>query len=447
MMAHAFHSHRKAALAGALALLLGAGLTSALATSASSAPASRAGHRATTSLQGFRTAPATVQVRGTVTDQVGVRPRAHRVVRIQARRPGSKVFHTVSSGFSDRTGNFQAVYRPTTVGAWRFRLFLPATASATQVVSPSRTVTATAVTDATAPAPVTAATVVQGTGSDLTLSWANPTDPDFAGVIIRRAVGATAPASPTDGALVTHTDAAATSFTDTGLAGDTRYSYALFAVDGVGNKATAATIAAVSGAATTASLSLNGSTGSTAKQTAGLSEAFVIDGTHAGKGLSLVSGTLDYGDGTGESFTGDPSTWVPAVKQYSDTGTKTATWTVVDSAAHSVTTSLEIHVFAEPSASISVVTQGPLEQNKPVQFAITSDTPTGTAFTDYDTFTSSDGATFDNIVHDVGKLPGTLTLTFPSPGTYTVFVDSDNDAGGFAAAEVQVVIIDAGPTP
>jgi len=214
-------SHRKSALAGTLALLLGAGLTSAFASSTfASASTSVASYRATTSLQGFVTSPATVQVAGTVTDQVSVRPRAKRLVRVQARRPGSTSFVTVSSHYSTKAGDFRAVYKPTTVGTWRFRLFLPATTRARQLVSASRTITAT-----------------------------KPTVPQVE--------------------------------------------------------------------VTTAVLSLNGSKGTTAKQTVNLSEAFVITGTHAGTGRSLESGTLDYGDGTTpERFAGDPAGWTPKPHQY-----------------------------------------------------------------------------------------------------------------------------------
>ena len=346
-MAQSSRSRRTSALAGGLVLLLGVGLTSALATSASSAPASsqpasRAGHRATTSLQGFRTAPAMVQVRSAVSDQVSVRPRAHRVVRIQARRPGSTVFHTVSSGFSSRTGSFRAVYRPTTVGTWRFRLFLPATATATRIVSPSRAITA----------------------------------------------------------------------------------------------------AAISSTATTAALSLNGSAGTTAKQTVNVSEAFDITGTHAGQGLSLVSGTLDYGDGTPpEAFDGDPAGWAPAPHQYAAPGPVTATWTVVDSAGASVTTSVDVTVYAEPTAAISPDPGSELQPGKPVEFTVTSATPAGTGFLDFDTYSLS-GTAFENAVHGNGPPPATFSITFDHSGTYTVFVTGDNDAGGLAEASVDVVIVD-----
>ena len=339
-------SHRKSAVAGTVALLLGAGLTSAFASSTfASASTSLASHRATTSLQGFVTSPATVQVAGTVTDQVSVRPRAHRVVRIQARRPGSTTFVTVSSRYSTRSGDFRAVYQPTTVGAWRFRLVLPATATATQLVSASRTITATKDT---------------------------PTSVEV----------------------------------------------------------------------TTAALSLNGSKGTTAKQTVNLSEAFLITGTHAGTGLSLASGTLDYGDGTTpETFSGDPAGWAPTPHQYTKPGTFTAKWTVVDSAGTNATTTLDVQMFAEPTAAISIDPKSELEKGKPVRFLVTSHTPDGTSWVGYDTY-SLHGTTFPNPIHGAGAPPATFTITFDNPGTYTVYVTGDNDAGGLAEASRRVVIVD-----
>src|SRR5450759_5088381 len=73
--------------------------------------------------------------------------------------------------------------------------------------------------------------------------------------MIRRALGATAPASATAGQLVTDAAAPASSFTDTGLAAGTQYSYAFFAHDGTPVYAAAAnltstTLAAVLGPVT-----------------------------------------------------------------------------------------------------------------------------------------------------------------------------------------------------
>jgi Carboxypeptidase regulatory-like domain len=90
-----------------------------------------------------------------------------------------------------------------------------------------------------APATVTS-TTVSGPVTDLVatpasvsvaLSWVNPAGATLSGVMIRRATGATPPATITDGVLVTDADAPATSFTDFGLTPGTQYSYALFAHD------------------------------------------------------------------------------------------------------------------------------------------------------------------------------------------------------------------------
>ena len=52
--------------------------------------------------------------------------------------------------------------------------------------------------DTTPPGPVTAPAAVPGS-TTVALSWTNPTDDDFAGVVIRRATGSVAPSSVTAG--------------------------------------------------------------------------------------------------------------------------------------------------------------------------------------------------------------------------------------------------------
>ena len=305
-----------------------------------------ASHRATTSLQGFVTSPATVQVAGTVTDQVSVRPRAHRLVRVQARRPGSTAFVTVSSRYSTKTGDFSAVYKPTTAGTWRFRLFLPATATARQLVSASRTITAT-----------------------------KPTVP--------------------------HVEV------------------------------------------TTAVLSLNGSKGTTAKQTVNLSEAFVITGTHAGTGLSLESGTLDYGDGTTpETFAGDPAGWAPKPHQYTEPGTFTAKLDGRRLSRHERNDDARRPDVrradrrdldrSEKRAGEGEAGQVPCHLPHPGRHVVrrlrhlqppaAPRSPTRCTA--------------------AGAPPATFPITFANPGTYTVYVTGDNDAGGLAEASVRVVIVD-----
>ena len=98
--------------------------------------------------------------------------------------------------------------------------------------------------DRTAPAPV-AAVAVSATGStSLTLSWANPTDADFAGVTIRRAAGTAPPSSSMVGTLVVDTTGRVATFTDIDLNPETTYSYALFAHDRVPNLASPTSISA-----------------------------------------------------------------------------------------------------------------------------------------------------------------------------------------------------------
>ena len=80
------------------------------------------------------------------------------------------------------------------------------------------------------------------TATTVSLGWTNPADSDLSGVMIRRAVGPTPPATPTAGTLVVDKAAPGTTHTDTGLSAGTQYSYALFAHDGVPNYATSATV-------------------------------------------------------------------------------------------------------------------------------------------------------------------------------------------------------------
>lgn len=80
------------------------------------------------------------------------------------------------------------------------------------------------------------------TYSSVELRWTNPSDPTFAGVVIRRATGATPPGSPTDGKNVGETKRSDVSFVDRGLSRRTSYSYALFSVNSAGESGLAATI-------------------------------------------------------------------------------------------------------------------------------------------------------------------------------------------------------------
>jgi hypothetical protein len=90
----------------------------------------------------------------------------------------------------------------------------------------------------TPPNPVTSVLVTARTTSSLTLSWTNPTNLELTGVLVRRAVGSTPPASVSDGTLVADVAAPSHSVTDNGLTPGTTYSYAFFAHDVVPNYST-----------------------------------------------------------------------------------------------------------------------------------------------------------------------------------------------------------------
>ncbi|RME92537.1 MAG: hypothetical protein D6767_03010 [Candidatus Hydrogenedentota bacterium] len=84
-------------------------------------------------------------------------------------------------------------------------------------------------TDLTPPGNVTSLTATPA-DSQITLTWTNPTDPDFAGVVIvRKTTGF--PANISDGIQVYN--GSSTSFTDTGLINGQTYYYTVFAYDNV----------------------------------------------------------------------------------------------------------------------------------------------------------------------------------------------------------------------
>jgi chitodextrinase len=189
-----------------------------------------------TRIQGFNKQLATVTVGRTVVDSVVVLPRARRIVLVQARPPGASKFVTQSRGHSAANGTFRAVYAPTKAGTWRFQIVVLANKSRDGATAGPRVVRAV---DRTAPALVTRVGFLVTSDSAI-LSWVNPTDKDFTGVTIRRAVGPQAPTSPVGGTAVTDTTRNVTTFKDSGLAANTQYSYALFAHDASSNFSRAA---------------------------------------------------------------------------------------------------------------------------------------------------------------------------------------------------------------
>jgi PKD domain len=431
-----------------------------------------------TSIAGFATTSATISLGRTVSDNVGISPRASRVVFVQARRPGSSKFVTVTTGRSSEAGAFSAVYRPTTAGVWQYRLFVRTSATALPATSRTRKVTATGTTakptpsttpapgDATAPGPVTGLTALATTDTtvEVKLSWANPTDADFTGVMIRRAEGDTAPATASSGTeVVTDTAATATSYINRdGLEPSRQYSYAVFAHDGVPNQSIAAnktvTTKAFPTTTTGAVLSVNelGQPNSLAtnKLTVNTPFAFDASGSHAAEGTTLKSGTLAYGDGQADPFTElGPFDFWNTSHSYTDTGLYRVTLTVTDSAGNTDTATVTVNVFDAPKASVSL-TSGPILVGEPVTFALDAltSTPDGTELNFY-ALSFSDHVVLHTPAAEVFHFtentapPADLTLeeihAFKYPGIYTVSFSVANDAGGSTDAEIVIEVLPA----
>ncbi|MHA7271798.1 S-layer homology domain-containing protein [Arthrobacter sp. TMT4-20] len=82
--------------------------------------------------------------------------------------------------------------------------------------------------------PVSAVTAYAATPTTVSLRWANPASSAYTGVLIRRAAGNVAPASPTEGVAVSDVPVPKTTVTNTGLQPLTTYSFSYFAHDGDG---------------------------------------------------------------------------------------------------------------------------------------------------------------------------------------------------------------------
>jgi len=289
--------------------------------------------------------------------------------------------------------------------------------------------------------PVTALSVTGATQTTITLGWTNPTNSAFAGVTIRRSVGAVAPADPTAGTSVpVPLSATAVSFTDTGLTAATQYSYAVFAQDAAPTFSLAAKVSrttdAPPGVPPVAALSINNSTGATAKASLnGFLARVDLFGTQPSAGHTFTLVSLDYGDGTTSTFTGnDPTVW-DADHEYLTTGVKTTTLTVTDSGGGTATKTVTVTVFPQPTASVT----GPATSavNSTATFAVTAATPAGTTFTSWDL--SVDGIQI--ALSGSGAPPATLDWLFDTAGTYTVTLNVFNDADGDATSIPITVVV------
>lgn len=397
---------------------------------------SASGRAVQTRLSGFVTSPARVGFGSVVVDDVVVAPGSLRWVWVQ-QRSGSAGFVTRSVVRASSSGAVRVVLRPSSVGAWAFRLVVPATATSTGVVSASRVVTAV---DSSAPDAVSGVRVVSLSAGSVGLAWSNPSAPDFAGVSVRRALGSVAPSSVTAGTAVAETPAAASGFADSGLAPSTTYSYALFAHDTSGNVAAAAAITVTTTApppsSPTASLVISENFGlHTDRLTVGTEASFDASGSFpAADGAKLVSATMDYGDGSAWYTLSQGEYW-GTTHTYATGGVKTVTLTVTDANGAAVTTSVKVTVFAPPTASWTV-TSGAAHVGSPVTFAIDAAAPPGAQLSSYEIYVF--GAETFKIAGATAP-PATQDVTFTIPGSYTVSLRVTDDAGATATANDVVV--------
>ena len=288
------------------------------------------------------------------------------------------------------------------------------------------------------PGPATGLVRTTVTATTIGLAWTNPGDHNFIGVTIRRAVGATAPATPADGTAVAEIESPEGTVTDAGLSAATQYSYAVFAHDGNGNHARAANVTVTTADATntgppTAALAINQSTGATTSLTVGDTFAFDASRSVAADGAIPVSATLDYGDGSPLEVFGsaDTSTWYSS-HSYTSTGLKTVTLTVTDSAGNVDSSVVSVTVFDQPTASIGS-TGNPAQVGVPFTFDLDAVTPPDTTVTSYQLIFSGAENFFDG---DTTAPPATLSETFTEAGSYTVEFRFTNDAGADVSASL-----------
>ena len=142
----------------------------------------------------------------------------------------------IMQGLDDTLPTPNIIYTGTETNIEVFANDLPAPASRSVTLLPTDP----------APGNVSSFADVAGDG-EVALSWINPSDPDFAGVMIRRSTSTIS--SYTDGTQIY--DAAGTGFTDTSVTNDTTYYFKAFAYDTVGIYSSGVEVSATPTAAAT----------------------------------------------------------------------------------------------------------------------------------------------------------------------------------------------------
>jgi PKD repeat protein len=229
-------------------------------------------------------------------------------------------------------------------------------------------------------------------------------------------------------------------FVDTGLTPNTQYSYAVFAHDAQHVAVGATLTVSTRAPGTDAVLKINPLHPSGDNVTIGNEVAFDATDSLPADGTTISSWSVDYGDGSVDTFTAGPFDPVDlnTSHTYTGNGDKTVTLTVTDSANNTATDTITLHVFNAPTVSLSVDT---IAANGDVTFKVDASTPNGTAITSWQMDVSGDEVFF---LPDPGTPAGapdpTMVVNF-APGTYAIDFEITNNAGASVfATPVNLVV-------
>jgi hypothetical protein len=139
---------------------------------------------------------------------------------------------------------------------------------------------------------------------------------------------------------------------------------------------------------------------------------------------SIVSSTLDFGDGSGTVSLGPLSSAVTVPHAYGQAGTYTATLTATDVSGETTSDTEIVQVLAPPTASVSAVVTAPL--------TVTATATTSVAATQY--VWTFEGTTTQTTSSN------TATHTYTTAGTKTVSVTATLVDGRTVSASTQVVV-------
>jgi protocatechuate 3,4-dioxygenase beta subunit len=277
--------------------------------------------------------------------------------------------------------------------------------------------------DSTPPSPVAKLELTGNDAHSVQLSWVNPTDPDFAGVLIRRAAGSTPPIAASDGTLVAALNSRHSTFTDKHLTAGSGYSYAVFPRDKNHNAGLARTLSTATRTTSTAT-GLRGE-------------------LHDSQGRAISKARVEIRDASSGNTRAVAAT--AANGQYSVTGLAPGSYLLCfqpgnESSAHSRTGYLpgcyrqQPHGYASTGTPVTVLA-GQLT------FSSIEDSAVGGAVSGRVTDSSGNGlanvlvSTFDPSTPGYGpyvaltQLDGTYTVAGLAAGSYQVCFHSQPDSG------------------